>query len=186
MRPESRYAFFHRFQPVFGLLGELSDADIANVVVLDLRTHRLDVDEIADDGEVLGLLLGAWNDLELHGRIDRAAHFLDRLIERQPLRRLVVDRGDDVAREDARLGRRRIVDRGHDLDEAVLLRHLDTQAANSAFRLDLHVAELFCVHVARMRVEEDSMPLIAASISLDSSGFRHNRCGSCRTRRQIG
>ena len=48
----------HRaLQAVLGLLGELSDADVADVAVLDMRAHRLDVDEIADDGEVLDLLL---------------------------------------------------------------------------------------------------------------------------------
>ena len=118
-----------------------------------MRAHRLDVDEVANDGEILDVLLGAADDLELHRRIDRAAHLLDRLIERQPLRGRIVDRRDDVAREHARLGGRRIVDRRHDLEEAVFLRHFDAKAAELALRLDLHVAERFGVHVARMRIE---------------------------------
>ena len=118
-----------------------------------MRAHGLDVNEIADDGEILDLLLRAAEDFELHRRVDRAAHLVDRLIERQALRRLVVDRGDDVAGQHARLGGRRIVDRRHHLDEAVLLGHLDAKAAELALRLDLHVAERLGVHVARMGVE---------------------------------
>src|ERR1700722_5669703 len=144
----------HRaLQAVPGLLSELSDADVADVAILDMRAHRLDVDKIADDGEILDVLLGAANDLELHRRIDRAAHFLDRLIERQPLCGCVVDGRYDVAREDARLGGWRIVDRGYALEKPVFLRYLDAKAAELALRLDLHIAKRFGVHVARMRIE---------------------------------
>ena len=38
-----------RLQTVRGLLGELGDADVADVVVLDMRAHRLDLDDVADD-----------------------------------------------------------------------------------------------------------------------------------------
>ena len=47
----------------------------------------------------------------------------------------------------------RVVDRRHDLDEAVLHRHLDAEAAELALGLDLHFLETLGVHVARMRIE---------------------------------
>src|ERR1700722_3310423 len=128
----------HRtLQAVPGLLGELSDTDVADVAILDMRADRLDVDEIADNGEILDVLLGAADDLELHRRIDRAAHFLDRLIEGQPLCGGVVYGCYDVAREHARLGGWRIINRGYDLEKPVFLRHLDAKAAELALRLDL-------------------------------------------------
>jgi len=53
----------------------------------------------------------------------------------------------------ARLGGRRLVDRRHDLDQAVFLRDLDAEPAELATDLNLHVAEALRVHVARMRIE---------------------------------
>ena len=91
--------------------------------------------------------------LSLTGELIDAAHLFDCLVERQALGRVVVDRGDDVARADAGLRRRRVVDRGDDLDEPVFLGHLDAEAAELALRLDLHVLEGLGVHVARVRVE---------------------------------
>ena len=75
--------------------------------------------------------------------VDRAAHLLDGLVEREALHRLVIEMGDDVARQDAGLGRRRIVDRRHHLDQAVLHRDFDAEAAELAAGLHLHVAEAF-------------------------------------------
>ena len=61
--------------------------------------------------------------------------------------------GDDVVGHDAGLGRGRLVDRRHHLDQAVFHGDLDAEAAELAARLHLHVAEALGVHVARMRVE---------------------------------
>ena len=93
------------------------------------------------------------HDLELDGIVDRAAHFVDRLVESHSLGRHAVDRRDDISREDASFGRRRVVDGRHDLEQAVLLSHFDAESAEFAFRLDLHVLERFGVHVARVRIE---------------------------------
>ena len=82
-----------------------------------------------------------------------AAHLLDGLIECEALHRLVVDVGDDIAGTNSGLGGRRLVDRRHHLDEAVLHRHLDAETAELAAGLHLHVAEALGVHVARMRIE---------------------------------
>ena len=138
---------------VAGLLVELGDADIADVVAFLMRAHRLDLDHRAGQLDVLRFLLRAAQDLERHRRIGRAAHLVDGLVEGQPLHVLAIDGGDDVARENAAARGRRIVDRGHDLDEAVLLRHFDAEPAELAARLHLHVLEALGVHIARMRIE---------------------------------
>ena len=54
---------------------------------------------------------------------------------------------------DAGLGGRRVVDRRHHLDDAVLHGDFDAEAAELALGLDLHVLVGLGVHVARMRVE---------------------------------
>src|SRR5262249_32660773 len=82
-----------------------------------------------------------------------SSHFLYCLFEGQPLHRLVVEMGDDVVGHDAGLGRRGVVDRRHDLDQAVLHGHFDAEAAELAAGLYLHVAEALGIHVARMRIE---------------------------------
>ena len=66
---------------------------------------------------------------------------------------LVVDLGDHVARQHAGLGRGRIVDRRHHLDEAVFHRDLDAEPAELAMGGLLHVAPALLIHVARMRIE---------------------------------
>ena len=69
--------------------------------------------------------------------------------------------GDDVVGHDAGLGGGCIVDRRHHLDQPVFHGDLDAEAAELAARLLLHVAEALGVHVARMRIETASMPLMA-------------------------
>ena len=66
---------------------------------------------------------------------------------------LIVDVGDHVARQDAGLGRGRIVDRRDHLDEAVFHRDLDAEPAELAMGGLLHVAPALLIHVARMRIE---------------------------------
>ena len=101
----------------------------------------------------IGLSCALAHDRELDLGVHRAAHLLDRLVQGQALHRLVVEMGDDVVGHDAGLGRRRVVDRRDDLDQAVLHGDLDAEAAELAARLHLHVAEALGVHVARMRIE---------------------------------
>ena len=140
-------------QAVGGLLVELRQTDDADVVGLEPRADRAHADDVARDRDLDRLVLALAHDLELDLGIDRAAHLLDRLVEGQALHRLVVEMGDDVVRHDAGLGGGRLVDRRHDLDQAVLHRDLDAEAAEFAAGLHLHVAEALGVHVARMRIE---------------------------------
>ena len=136
-----------------GLLVELGDADIADIVALGVRAHRLHPDHVAHDRHVDRLVLTLAHDGELDLGVHRAAHLLDRLIERQALHLLVVELGDDVVGHDAGLGSRRLVDRRDHLHQAVLHRDLDAEPAELAAGLHLHVAEALRIHVARMRIE---------------------------------
>ena len=136
-----------------GLLVELGDADVADVVALDAHAHRTHADDVARDRDLDRLVLTLAHDGQLDLGVHRPAHLLDRLVQGQALHLLAVELGDDVVRHHAGLGGRRVVDRGDDLDEAVLHRDLDAEAAEFAARLHLHVAEALRVHVARMRIE---------------------------------
>src|SRR6516225_7390148 len=136
-----------------GLLVELGDTDEPDVVALETRAHGPHLDARAGDGDLDRLVLALAHDLELDLGVLRAAHLLDRLVEGEPLHRRVVEVRDDVVGHDPGLGRRRLVDRGHDLDQAVLHGDLDAEAAKLASGLHLQVAEAFRIHVARMRIE---------------------------------
>ena len=85
--------------------------------------------------------LGPRDDLELHRRVDRAAHLVDRLVERQPLHGIAVDavmmspdRMPALAAGVSSIGVTTLM-------SAVFLRHLDAEAAELALGLHLHVAE---------------------------------------------
>ena len=60
---------------------------------------------------------------------------------------------DDVVGHDPGLGGGRVVDRSHNLNQAILHGDLDAKAAELAAGLHLHVAEALGIHVARMRIE---------------------------------
>ena len=53
----------------------------------------------------IGLSCALADDLELDLGVDRPAHLLDRLVQGQALHLLVVEMGDDVVGQDARVGR---------------------------------------------------------------------------------
>ena len=61
---------------------------------------------------------------------------------------------------------RRIVHRGDDLDEAVLLRDLQTDTAEAARGLDFHIRHFLGVHVARMRIERTDHAVDSAADKL--------------------
>ena len=81
------------------------------------------------------------------------AHFLDRLIERQAVHRLIVELGNDVVGHDAGLGRGRIVDWRDHLQQAIFHGHLHAKAAELATGFHLYLAKAFWIHVTRMRIE---------------------------------
>ena len=98
-------------------------------------------------------------------------HLLDGLVERQALHLVVVELGDEIVGEDAGLRGGGVVDRRHDLDQAVFHRHFDAEAAELAARLHLHVAEALGVHVARMRIEAGEHPVIHRGNTIEYGGL---------------
>src|SRR5262249_15957320 len=87
--------------------------------------------------------------------------------------RRVVEVCDDVVGHDAGLGRRRLVDPGHDLDQAGLHGDLDAEPAELAPGLHLHVAEALGIHVARMRIEPGQHAVDRRFDELAVIGFFH-------------
>ena len=140
-------------QSVGGLLIELREPDIADVVAFHLRAHRAHADDVARDGDLQRLVIALAHDGKLDLGVHRSAHFLDCLIQGEALHLLAVELGDDVVGHDAGLGGGRLVDRRHHLDQAVFHGDLDAEPAEFAAGLHLHVAEAFRIHVARMRIE---------------------------------
>ena len=140
-------------QPFGGLLVELGEPDIADVVAFHLRAHRAHADDVARDRHLDRLVLALAHDGELDLGIHRAAHLLDRLVQGEALHLLAVELRDDVVGHDAGLGGGRLVDRRHHLDQAVFHGDLDAEPAEFAAGLHLHVPEALRIHVAGMRVE---------------------------------
>src|SRR2546423_14021545 len=86
------------------------------------------------------LFLALAHDLEFDLGVLRPAHFLDRLVEREPLHRLVGEVRADVVGHDARLRGPRLVDGGGDLDQGILHGHLHAAPAGLAAGPHLYVA----------------------------------------------
>ena len=122
-----------------------------------MPTHLVDRDHGARQRHVERLLgrglVGGAQDGERDLAAHRAAHLVDRLVEVEALHRGAVDRGDVIAGFETRLVAGRAIHRRDDLDEAVLHRHFDADAAERSLGLDLHVGEGLGVHVAGVRIE---------------------------------
>ena len=140
-------------QAVGGLLVEAGDPDVADIAAVGLVADRPHPDDLAHDGNIDRRGGTLARDLQPDLAVGGALHPAHRLLERHALNLLVVDLGDHVARQHAGLGRGRIVDRRHHLDEAVFHRDLDAEPAELAMGGLLHVAPALLIHVARMRIE---------------------------------
>ena len=140
--------------PVVRLLVELGDADVADVPLLHMGAHRLNMDDLANDRELFEIMGRSALDGQLHRRFGRTAHLVDRFPQGKTLDGRVVDARDQISRQHARARRGRIVDRAHDLDQAVLHHHLEAKAAEFlALHAGLEVLESLGVEIVRMRVE---------------------------------
>ena len=140
--------------PVVRFLVELGDADIADVAALQMRAHRLNMDDLADDRELLDVPFRSALDGQLDRRLGRTAHLVDRFLERKALDRRVVDAGDQIAGHQAGARRGRIVDRAHHLDQPIFHHHFEAQAAEFlALHAALEVLQGFGIEIVRMRVE---------------------------------
>ncbi len=127
-----------------GSLLELRDADPGIARLDHLRFHALHADHRAGQRDHQRRALALARDGERDLRVRLAAHLLHGR---------VVELDDQVARLDAGLERRRVLDRRDHLDEAVLHPDLDAEAAELALRADLQLFERLRIEIGRMRVE---------------------------------
>ena len=134
------------------LLVEGRHLDIADVVFA-ARLDRVDADDVADDLDLERVLDALAHDRQRDRGVDGTAHLLDRLLQCQAVDRLVIQMRDEVVGLDAGAGRRGVVDRRDDLDDAALHRHLDAKAAEFAAGLHLHVLEVLAVEIGGMGIE---------------------------------
>src|SRR3990172_1906240 len=135
------------------MLLELRHADPGVARLDQLRLHALDADNLALEGDLEGLLVAFPDNGEADGGLGLAAHAFYRIIEAHAFHRRVVDLDDGGAGLQAGAERRRILDRGDDLDEAVFHADLDPQATKFALGADLKLAERIGVQIGRMRVK---------------------------------
>jgi len=136
-----------------GLLVEGGDADVADVIGLDMGPYRADANVVAHQRDVDRIVLALADDLESDLGVDRPAHLLDRLVQREALHGFVVEIGDDIVGHDAGLRCRRVIDRRDHLDQPIFHRDFDAEPAELAAGLHLHVTKTLGVHVTRMRIE---------------------------------
>ena len=132
---------------------ELRNADVADAVGKLLHAHGLRFDHCALERELQGLHFALACYLKANLGLGFAAHELDGVIERKIRRRFAVDFGNDVARANARTGRRGVVDGRDHAHAGRILRHLNAEAAECAVRSFIHVLEPLGVEEVRMRIE---------------------------------
>jgi hypothetical protein len=135
------------------LFVERTDPDITDVAAFGMEADRLDLDDFALDRNVDRLVRALALDLQLGAGVDRSLHLVDRLLQGQALNGVAVDRGDEIARQDAGLRRRRAVHRRDHLHQAVFHRDLDPEPTELAMGGLLHVFPGRLIHVARMRIK---------------------------------
>ena len=140
------------FQIFKCLLAELGDPDIADIF-FNARAHGTDPDGVAHQGDLDRIIIAFAHQFQPHGCIDRPAHFIDRLIERQTLHLLVIDLHDEITRQQTGTGGGRVVNRRHHLQDAVFHRDLDAETAEFTAGLDLHIPIAFGIHEAGMRIK---------------------------------
>jgi hypothetical protein len=143
--------------------GKLGDADVADIIPFYLLAHCADLDDLAHQREIERRVLALAHDLQPNLGAGGAPHLFYRLGQGHAFDRRAVDLVDDVARQNSGPRGRRIVNRRHHLEDAVLHVDLHAKTAELAAGCRLHVAIALRIHVARMRIER-----------LDDSV---NRCG---------
>ena len=111
------------------------------------------LDHVAHHGDFDRLVLAVAHDRQAQLGAWLATHLLYRLIERHALHRLFVEPDDQITRTHARPLRRCVVDRGDDLDEPILHANLDAQAAELAAGADADIAVVLFVEIRGMRIQ---------------------------------
>ena len=111
------------------------------------------MNDVAGDLHLEGIIDALAHDGKRDRRVDRPAHLLDRLLQGEAEDLLFIEMGDEVAAHDTGARGRRVLDRLHDLDDAVLHRDFDAETAEFAAGLHLHVAEMLGIEIGRVGIE---------------------------------
>ena len=128
---------------------DVDDADL----VLDLPLDRLELDRLAGEGDVEGLVAAGAHDSQRDLAARRAAHLVDGLVERAAIEQAGVEMGDVVTGLEARLVCRSVLLRRHDLDRAVFHRDREAEAAIAALGLRPHILAVARVEIGAVRIE---------------------------------
>ena len=136
-----------------GFFLELGDAQVAVTRFDGFRLDALHLDLVALDGDLERLRLALAQDGELDRGLRLAAHLLDGVVQRHAFHRRFVELDDEVARLDTGAIGGRVLDRGDDLDEAVLHADLDAEATEFTLRRNLQILEGVGVQIGGMRIE---------------------------------
>ncbi len=132
---------------------ELGDAQIGIARSHEIALHGLHLDDVAHDPDLqrLGLTTTHDGQRDLGSRL--AAHQLHRLGQRHITGQQIVDLDDDITGLDAGTVSRRILNRGDDTDRTFGCGDLDTQTAELAGGIHLHLFVHLLVEIDRMRIE---------------------------------
>ncbi len=85
-----------------GLLVELRDPDIADIVALFRRADGFNFDDRTGQLDIARVALWPAQNFERHDGVGLAAHLVDGLVQGHAVNCIAVDRRDNVARENAR------------------------------------------------------------------------------------
>src|SRR4029077_18307048 len=119
----------------------------------DVPAHRTGVDDFPRNGHFNRRFLTLANDAEFDAAVDRTAHSLDRLGLVEALEGFVIDAHDEIAGANSGLGRRRVVEWRHHLDQTVFHRHFEPEPAKFAAVLRLHALVSLGVQIAGVRIK---------------------------------
>src|SRR5690606_1143343 len=132
---------------------ELRDTQVGNIVVQHLAAYAAHLDDVTDDLDFQRFVTARPADGEHNAGVGFTTHELDGFVQRHALGRLAVDVRDDVARQNSRPKRGRVLDGGDHLGLAVFTADFYTQAAKPTLRDGFHFLESVGVQIRRVRVK---------------------------------
>ena len=135
-----------------GIGRETDDGDDADIL-LHLPLDGLELDDLARQRQVDRLVAARAHQRQLQAGAGRAAHLVDRLVQRAAIDELAIDMGDIIAGLDPRAPGGGVLRRRDHLDRAILLRDRQAQAAIAALGLGAQILEVARVEEAGMGVE---------------------------------
>ena len=137
--------------------------DVCDFIRQHPAFHALDANDPARNRDVNRLLLPFSHHRDLHFAAGLAPKFLDDLLERDALRRFLLDANDLIARLYARFVGRGILDGRHHGEHAVSNRNLYAQTTETTRGFHLHFLEIFRIQIARMGVQRAEHSLDGAA-----------------------